>query len=85
MINLIATNAVVSKRNFLGLFRDAAEAQACAQEAVAKAGNDDVLLWGELPVGNVMREAFMIGSLLPVRVLHARYSDFALIILDYGF
>ncbi len=85
MINLIATNGLRNRKQFLGLFCNVEEAKGYGQAKVQETGSSNQLLWKELPEGDLMREAFMIGSLLPVSVLRANYEESCLVILDYGF
>jgi len=85
MINLIASNALCTKKNFLGLFCNVEEAKGYAQAKVNELGLSTQLFWKEIPEGLPLREAFMVGSLLPVSVLRANYEESCLVILDYGF
>lgn len=85
MINLIATNGLAQKKQFLGLYCNVSEAQQHAQIRVEAVGHMSPLEWVEAREGGPIREAFMTGTLLPVSVLQATYNDFTLVILDYGF
>jgi len=84
MINLIATNALVTRKQFLGLFCNVEEAKGYGQAKVDEVGCHESLEWKEIPEDSVMRESFMVGMLLPVRMLRAHYGDSCLVILDYG-
>lgn len=85
MINLIASNNMGSKKNFLGLFCNVEEAKGYAQAKVNELGLSEQLFWKEIPERLPLRELFMVGTLLPASVLRANYADSCLIILDYGF
>jgi hypothetical protein len=86
MTNLIATNALVSKKNFIGYFCNVEEAQQHAQAAVdAALSEHEPLIWKEIPEDSVLFKAFMAGTLLPARVLRAYYADSCLVILDYDY
>jgi hypothetical protein len=85
MITLIATNAFLARRHFLGFYEDVGAAQRAAIRYVSLILADKSLIWEDLPEGHLTREVFMFGSLLPVRVLRAHVEEQILIILDYGF
>lgn len=86
MINLIGSNSLGSKKQFLGFFCNVKEAKAHAQNAVNTICPDvGVLDWEEVDEGP-FRELFTtIGTLVPVSVLRAYYNEACLVILDYGF
>lgn len=85
MINLVASDAMGSKKNLLGFFCNVEEAKGYAQAKVNEIGLSEQLSWKEITEDLPLRELFMTGSLLPVSVLRANYADSCLIILDYGF
>lgn len=85
MINLIATNSLLSRKQFVGLFCNVAEAQEYAVISAGMLHAPKPMTWEELPEGHFTREAFMRGSLLPVRVIRAYVEESMFVILDYGF
>jgi hypothetical protein len=84
MVNLISTNALCTRKQFGGLFCNVEEAMRHGESLVATVC-DETLTWKEVPEDSVMFQAFMIGTLLPARVLRAYYADSCLVLLDYDY